>query len=81
MRIPAIRAKIGDWTYYVSTLTFKQVNEYVSRVDSELHQSNNLKELIQRSITNNIQSIKKYILNQPELFFNPPFPTQFERKK
>lgn len=70
MKIPAIRGRMGNWDYYVSTLTFQQVNDYVSRVDDELHKSESLKELIQRSITNNYLSIKKYILNQPELFFN-----------
>lgn len=70
MRIPAIRAKIGNWTYYISTLTFKQVSEYVSKVDQELHHSESLNELIQRSVTNNYLSIKNYILNQPDLFFN-----------
>ncbi len=70
MKIPAIRAKIGDWTYYVTTLTFEQVNNFVSKVDEQLHRSEGLKELIQRSITNNYLSIKNYILNQPELFFN-----------
>lgn len=70
MKIPAIKGRIGDWDYYISTLTFQQVNDYVSKIDDELHKSENLKELIQRSITNNFLSIKKYILNQPELFFN-----------
>jgi DNA sulfur modification protein DndB len=70
MKIPAIKGRIGDWDYYISTLTFQQVSDYVSRVDDELHKSESLKELIQRSITNNFLSIKKYILNQPELFFN-----------
>lgn len=70
MKIPALRAKMGDWVYYVTTLTFGQVVKFVSRVDSELHQSESLKDLIQRSITNNYKSIKEYILNQPEMFFN-----------
>lgn len=70
MKIPALRSKIGDWTYYVTTLTFNQVAQYVSKVDSELHRSNSLKELIQRSLTKNHLSIKNYILNQPEMFFN-----------
>lgn len=70
MRIPAIRARIGDWDYYITTLTFEQVDKYVSKIDNELHKSENLNELIQRSITNNYQSIKEYILNQNELFFN-----------
>lgn len=70
MKIPALRAKIGDWTYYVTTLTFEQVDKYVSRIDEQLHNSESLKDLIQRSITNNYLSIKDYILNQSELFFN-----------
>jgi len=70
MKIPAIRASVGDWTYYVTTLTFSQVNKYVSKVDEQLHKSKSLKELIQRSVSNNYLSIKEYILNQPELFFN-----------
>lgn len=70
MKIPAIKGRIGDWDYYISTLTFQQVSDCVARIDDELHKSESLKELIQRSITNNFLSIKKYILNQPELFFN-----------
>lgn len=70
MKIPALRAKIGDWEYYVATLTFKQVSEYVSKIDEHLHKSESLKDLIQRSITNNFLSIKDYIINQPSVFFN-----------
>ena len=70
MKIPALRAQMGDWTYYISSLTFQQVNDYISKVDDELHKSQSLKELIQRSITSNYLSIKDYILNQPEMFFN-----------
>ncbi|TLD41182.1 MAG: DndB-like protein [Candidatus Jettenia ecosi] len=70
MKIPALRAKIGNWTYYVTTLTFEQVDKYVSRIGKQLHNSESLKDLIQRSITSNYLSIKDYILNQTELFFN-----------
>lgn len=70
MKIPALRAKIGDWTYYVTTLSFAEVNLFVSKVDEHLHTSESLKDLIQRSITKNYLSIKDYIVNQPELFFN-----------
>lgn len=70
MKIPALRSKMGDWTYYVSTITFDQVKQYVSRIDDELHKSESLKELIQRSVTNNYVKIKDYIINQKELFFN-----------
>lgn len=70
MNIPALRAQIGDWTYYVTTLTFGQVSEHVLPINDELHKSESLRELIQRSITSNYLSIKDYILNQPEMFFN-----------
>jgi DGQHR domain-containing protein len=70
MKIPALRAKIGDWDYYVTTLTFEQVNTFVSKIDENLHKSESLKDLIQRSITNNYINIKEYIINQPEVFFN-----------
>lgn len=58
MKIPALRAHIGDWTFYVTTLTFEQVNQNVSRIDDELHKSETLKDAIQRSITNNFISIR-----------------------
>ena len=70
MKIPALRAKIGSWTYYITTLTFQQISDSVSKIDDELHKSKSLRDLIQRSITNNYLSIKDYIRNQPDLFFN-----------
>jgi len=70
MKLPALRAELGGRTYYVTTLTFQQVSEYVSRIDDELHKSATLNDMIQRSISNNYLSIKEYILNQSELFFN-----------
>lgn len=70
MKIPALRAELGGRTFYVATLTFEQVSEYVSPINDELHKSEGLKDLIQRSITDNYVSIKDYILNQEERFFN-----------
>lgn len=70
MKIPAIRACIGDWVYYVATMTFKDVANSVKRVDDELHKSELLKDLLQRSITNNYKSIAQYIQTQQERFFN-----------
>lgn len=70
MKIPALRAKIGDWTYYVTTLSFEQVSQFVSKIDEHLHKSESLGDLIQRSITKNFISIKDYIINQPSVFFN-----------
>ena len=70
MKIPAIRAKIGTWTYYITALTFEQVSNNVEQINDQLHKSEGLKDLIQRSITGNYLKIKDYIKNQPEMFFN-----------
>ncbi|MFY8180842.1 MAG: DNA sulfur modification protein DndB [Flavobacterium sp.] len=70
MKIPAIRAKIGNWTYYTSVLTFEKISILVKKVDDELHKSESLRDQIQRSITDNYKNIKSYILNQDERFFN-----------
>ena len=70
MKLPAIRAKIGIWVYYVATLTFEQIASHVKRVDDELHKSTFLSEMLQRSITDNYKSIANYIAQQDERFFN-----------
>lgn len=70
MKIPAIRANIGDWIYYVATLSFKEVSVYVKKIDDELHKSKLLSEMIQRSITENYKSIATYIETHKERFFN-----------
>lgn len=70
MKIPAIRANIGNWIYYVATLSFEQVSKYVKRIDDELHKSKLLSDMLQRSITDNYKSIATYINTHDERFFN-----------
>jgi len=70
MKIPAIRSHIGDWTYYISYLTFKQVAEMVEKVGPQITESRVLGDAIQRSITENYKSISTYIQTQNERFFN-----------
>src|SRR6266496_4487232 len=70
MKLPAIRGKIGTWTYYVSLLSFEEVSKLVEQVNDQLHSSQTLREMIKRSITDNYISIKKYILSQDQRFFN-----------
>ncbi len=70
MNIPAIKANIGTWKYYITTLSFSDVAKLVKKVDKEIHNSDVLSEMLQRSITNNYQSIRSYILSQDERFFN-----------
>ncbi|WP_152632541.1 DGQHR domain-containing protein [Aliarcobacter butzleri] len=69
-KIPVIRGNIGDWTFYTGLFSFKDIKERVSPINDELHKSKSLNEAIQRSITDNYKSIKEYIINQDERFFN-----------
>ncbi len=70
LKIPAIRSKMGIWFYYVGTLSFKEVSERVSPINDELHKSELLRGMIQRSITENYKNIANYIQTQEERFFN-----------
>lgn len=70
LKIPAIRSKMGVWFYYVSSLSFENVAQYVSPIDDELHHSELLSGMIQRSITANYRSIANYLETQEERFFN-----------
>ena len=70
LKIPAIRSKMGIWFYYVSSLSFENVAQYVSPIDDELHHSELLSGMIQRSITVNYKNIANYLETQEERFFN-----------
>ena len=70
LNIPAIRGILGDFVYYTSSFTFKQIAERVKQIDQELHTSMSLKDQLQRSLTKNYESITDYILSQKEHFFN-----------
>ena len=69
-KIPAVRARMGIWIYYVSAMSFEDINEYVKPIDDELHNSKLLRDMIQRSITDNYREIANYLLTQDERFFN-----------
>lgn len=70
MNLPAIKASIGNWKYYITSLSFRAIDEHVKGIDDEIHNSNVLSEMLQRSITRNYRHIKKYLLTQDERFFN-----------
>lgn len=70
MKIPVIRGKIGDWHYYSGVMTFKDISDHVTPSINELFQSTCLDDLLQRELTDNYNSIKEYLLTDPERFFN-----------
>ena len=69
LTLPALRARMGDWIYYV---TFLQMEEISKRIElaEEVHPSSMLKEMIQRQITDRANPIAEYLLNQQQRFFN-----------
>lgn len=67
--IPALRAHMGDWIYYVTFLRMDQIAEKI-HIAENVHSSNVLKDMIQRQITNRSGQISDYLLKQPQRFFN-----------
>jgi DNA sulfur modification protein DndB len=51
-------------------MTFEQVSDYVTVSISELFTATCLDELLQRALTKNVESIRKYLLREQERFFN-----------
>ena len=54
MKFAAIKGKMGIWKYYVSALTFGEIATYVSRINDEISNSDSYKNLLQRTITDNV---------------------------
>lgn len=69
LAVPALRAHMGDWIYYVAFMKMKDVAERVG-VAEEIHESDSLNELIQRQLTDRASQIMDYLLRQPQRFFN-----------
>jgi DNA sulfur modification protein DndB len=67
---PALRAKMGDRWYYITTLTFAQVARWIKPVD-KIHERRELKTWIQRVLRpERREEIATYLLNQGQRFFN-----------
>lgn len=70
MKFAAIKGQMGIWKYYVTTLSFEEVNQFVSPITKEISNSESYSNLLQRAITSNVENIKDYLLMQPERMFN-----------
>ena len=67
--LPALRANMGDWIYYITFMRMADIADRVN-VAEEIHSSKSLNELIQRQLSNRAIPIKEYLQNQPQRFFN-----------
>lgn len=70
MKIPVIRGKIGNWTYYLGVMSFKAIASTVKPSIGEIYQASCLDELFQRELTENYNEITQYLLKDQERFFN-----------
>ena len=74
LRKPAIKAEMGNWGYYVSTMTYKQLSEFVKMPDEVTSDAGlkdaGLSERIQRSLTDSFKDIIKYLNKDEDRFFN-----------
>jgi DNA sulfur modification protein DndB len=71
LQLPAIRAHIGDWNYYITSMRIADVVERTSPA-SELNRSRRLGHWIQRLLdtSKHARSIETYLLSQQQRFFN-----------
>lgn len=67
--LPALRAKMGDWIYYISFMRMKNVAERVD-IAADIHESKSLNELLQRAVTSRTKEIINYLVTQEQRFFN-----------
>ena len=67
--IPALRAHMGDWIYYVTFLRMDQIADKI-HIAENIHSSNVLKDMIQHQIATRSGQISDYLLRQPQRFFN-----------
>lgn len=65
--IPALRARVGDWNYYICVMKYAQVKKEVSFAH-ELHGNSELSALIQRGLSDRTQGIVEYLLKSEHRF-------------
>lgn len=66
--LPSIRSRVGDWNYYVTTLSFQEVSELIKAPD-EIHERQKLAEWIQReAIDSHSEAIATYIVSNHQRF-------------
>ena len=66
---PAIRSRVGDWTYFNTTMRFGDIASRIQRAN-EIHSNQGLDDMIQRELGKRVKEIALYLQTQPERFFN-----------
>ena len=67
---PCLRSRMGDWWYYITIMTFDEVNIWIKNVD-DIHERQELKTWIQRDLSpKRLKEIADYLRSQKQHFFN-----------
>ena len=66
--LPALRAQMGDWTYYITSMTLEDLVGRVTTA-SAAYESRALDDMIRRSLGNRASDIADYLLSQPQRFW------------
>jgi DNA sulfur modification protein DndB len=67
---PALRSRMGDWSYYVTTMTFEDVARWIQQAD-RIKERREFKTWIQREIDEGRkEQIARYLRAQKQRFFN-----------
>ena len=67
--LPALRANMGVWNYYICFLRMADAVERIS-IAQDIHTSETLRDLLQRRLTNRSSQIADYLIAQRQRFFN-----------
>lgn len=66
--LPAIRSRVGDWTFYATTMRLRDVASHIKAPD-EVHESKRLSDWIQReAIDSHAKAIADYIVTNEQRF-------------
>jgi DGQHR domain-containing protein len=65
--IPAFKAKVGDWNYYICHMSYGQVAREVNFAH-ELAGNDELNQLVQRGLSDRTKDITEYLINSPHRF-------------
>ncbi len=69
LKLPALKGIIGDWIYYVTLLSFREVRDRIRR-NEEIHETKELQDWLQRELTDRSDDIAEYLTSQKQRFFN-----------
>lgn len=67
--LPALRGVIGDWVYYTSLMSPKTISAWIKSA-KDIREAESLNEVLQRDLNDRKFQISKYLLEDPNRFFN-----------